>query len=138
MKESICTFIGFVGAWIAAAFGGWSASLSTLIILMAEDYITGLVVAGVFHKSPKTDQGGLNSNVGWMGLAKKVMVLLFVLVAHRLDLVLGVSYAKDAVCIAYIVNELLSLIENAGLMGVPIPDAIKSAIEVLQRKDEKK
>lgn len=136
MKETICGFLGILGAWIAAMFGGWSTALTTLAILMLADYVTGLVIAGVLHKSPKTDQGGLNSNVGFIGLAKKCMIFLFVLIAHRVDIEMGTSYWKDAVCIAYILNELLSLIENAGIMGVPIPAALKNAIEVLKGKAE--
>lgn len=135
MKQTICGFIGAIGAWIAALFGGWTAALTTLGILMLADYITGMVIAGVFHKSPKTEQGGLDSNVGFMGLAKKCMILVFVLVAHRIDLAMGTTYLRDAVCIAYIANELISLIENAAIMGVPIPKVLQNAIEILKGKE---
>ena len=64
------------------------------------------------------------------------MTLLIVLVAVRLDLAMGTTVIKDAVVIAYIVNEALSIIENAGLMGLPIPNVIKKAIDVLQKKDD--
>lgn len=138
MKESIFGFFGLVGAAIATAFGGWGTALTTLVILMAADYITGILIAGLLHKSPKTEQGGLNSNVGFVGLAKKCMILLFVFIAHRLDMAMDTNYLKDAVCIAYILNELLSLIENAGIMGVPIPEVITNAIEVLKGKGEHK
>lgn len=137
MKESIFAFLGAVGAMIAAAFGGWTGAMTTLCILMAADYITGILVAGVFHKSPKTETGTLDSNVGWMGLTKKFMVLLFVFIANRMDLAVGTSYLKDAVCIAYIINELVSLIENAGLMGVPIPDVLLNAINALKAREAK-
>lgn len=136
MKDFFLTMIGFVGAWIAACFGGWTSAMTTLVILMGADYITGLVVAGLFQNSPKTESGGLNSDVGWKGLAKKCCVLLFVYIAARLDLVMNTTYLKDAVCIAYIVNELVSLVENAGLMGVPIPKPIVSAIDALKSKEE--
>lgn len=134
MKETICTIIGVIGAWIAAAFGGWSASMTTLFILMAADWVTGLIVAGLFHKSDKTETGGLSSAVGSKGLAKKGMILLFILIANRLDVTLGTTYIRDAVCIAYIVNELVSVIENAGLMGVPVPEVILNAIDALKSK----
>lgn len=134
MKEKICTIAGIVGGTIAAAFGGWDASLVTLLIFMAIDYITGLVVAGVFHTSPKTNGGALESRVGWKGLCRKGVTLLIVLVACRLDLILGSTFIRDAVVIAFIVNETISLIENAGLMGVPIPKVITRAIEVLKKK----
>lgn len=124
-----------LGAWIAAAFGGWSTAMTTLVILMASDYITGLIVAGLFKASPKTGTGGLSSDVGWRGLSKKLVALLFVYLGSRLDLMMGTQYLKDAVCIAYIINELVSLIENAGLMGVPIPKPLINAIDALKAKE---
>lgn len=134
MKEIIFSIIGAVGAAIAAAFGGWSPALTTLVILMAADYITGFIVAALFRNSPKSETGGLNSDAGWRGLVKKCVVILFVYIAVRLDGIMGTTYLKDVVCIAYIVNELVSLIENAGLMGVPIPAPIVSAIDVLKQR----
>lgn len=134
MKQAICTALGVAGSAIAAAFGGWSAGLTTLVIFMTIDYISGLIVAGVFHKSPKTDTGSLESGTGWKGLCRKVMTLLFVWVACRIDLTIGTNYIRDAVIIAFIANELISIVENAGLMGVPMPDVIVKAIDVLQKK----
>lgn len=84
MKEGICTGIGVVGSLIASAFGGWDAALITLILFMAIDYISGLLVAGVFHNSKKTETGTLESRAGWKGLCRKGMTLLFVLIAYRL------------------------------------------------------
>lgn len=136
MKETICGILGILGAAIASVFGGWSASLTTLLILMVIDYVSGMVVAAVFHASNKSEDGTLNSNAGWKGLAKKSMVLVFVLIANRLDLAMGTTYIRDGVTIAFMVNELLSVIENAGLMGVPIPEPITDAIEVLKKKKE--
>lgn len=134
MKNAICTAAGIVGSFIASLFGGWTASLTTLLIFMAADYVTGLVVAGVFHNSPKTETGALESRAGLKGLIRKATVLLFVLIGYRLDLAMGVTYIKDAVCIAFIANELLSIVENAGLMGLPIPSVITNAIDVLKKK----
>lgn len=138
MKNSICATIGMFGSFIASAFGGWSASLTTLLIFMMIDYVTGLVVAGVFHKSPKTANGGLESKAGMKGLIRKCTMLLFVLIGYRLDLAVGTTYIRDAVCIAFMVNELISIVENAGLMGLPIPSVIKDAIEVLKHRSETK
>ena len=132
MKNIVCGAFGTVGATIAWLFGGWSMALTTLLIFMGIDYITGVIVAGVFHRSGKSKSGSLSSIAGIKGLAKKGMILLFVLVAYRLDLQLSTTYIKDAVCIAFIANELLSIIENAGLMGVPIPAMIVKAVEVLK------
>lgn len=137
MKETIFGAIGAVGAFIASLFGGWDAALMTLIIFMAIDYITGLIVAGVFHKSGKSENGALESRAGWKGLCRKGMILLLVLVGCRIDLVIGSNYVRDAVCIAFIANETLSITENAGLMGIPIPAVITNAIDVLKNKGEK-
>lgn len=134
MKEGICTTIGIIGGGIAALFGGWDAALITLIIFMGIDYITGLIVAGVFHKSEKTPNGALESRAGWKGLCRKGVALLIVLVACRLDLMMGSNFIRDAVVIAFVANETISIIENAGLMGVPVPAAVVRAIEVLKNK----
>lgn len=138
MKTTLLTVVGAVGGAIAAAFGGWDEALTTLLICMAIDYITGLVVAGVFHNSPKTATGALESNAGFKGLFRKAMTLVFVLVGHRLDLALGVNYVRDAVCVAFIANELISVVENAGLMGLPIPSIVTDAIDILNKKAEEK
>jgi toxin secretion/phage lysis holin len=139
MKNVICTAIGAVGGFIASLFGGWSASLTTLLIFMGIDYISGLVVAGVFHASTKTETGALESRAGFKGLIKKLMTLLFVLIGYRLDLAVGTTYIKDAVCIAFMANELISIVENAGLMGLPVPSVISNAIDILKKKgDDKK
>lgn len=136
MKQGILTIIGAIGAFVANLCGGWDAGLTTLVIFMAIDYLTGLIVAGVFHKSGKTENGALSSKTGLQGIAKKIMMLLMVLVAVRLDILTGTDYIRDAVIIALCGNELISIIENAGLMGVPIPKKLKEAIEVLSRKGE--
>ena len=133
MKETICTIAGILGSFIAGLFGGRDTSLITLLLFMGIDYITGLAVAAC-GKSPKSDTGRLSSKIGWRGLAKKCVSLLLVLVAVRLDITLGTSYIRDAVCIAFTVNELISIFENAGLTGIPMPAALKKAIDLLQSK----
>lgn len=135
MKNTICTIVGIIGSCIASLFGGWTASLTTLLIFMGIDYLTGLIVAGVFHNSPKTETGALESRAGFKGLIRKVMILLFVLIGYRLDLAVGTTYIRDAVCIAFIANELLSIVENAGLMGIPIPAVITEAIDILKKRE---
>ena len=133
-KEGICTIIGAIGGAIAAALGGWDQSLITLIVFMAVDFAMGITVAGVFHRSKKTESGALESRAGWKGLCRKCATLVFVLIAHRLDLTLGAHYIRDAVIIGFMTNELISIVENAGLMGIPLPDVIASAVEVLTEK----
>lgn len=136
MKNAICTAVGLVGGFIASVFGGWDAALTTLILFMVIDYLSGLIVAGVFHNSGKSETGALESLAGWKGLCRKCMTLLFVLIAYRLDLAIGVNYIRDTVIIGFIANELLSIIENAGLMGLPLPEAITQAIDILKKKKE--
>lgn len=134
MKTGICSVVGAVGAAFASFFGGWSSGLTTLGIFMAVDYFSGLMVAGVFHNSKKTDSGALESRAGWKGLCRKCMTFVFVLIAYRLDLIFNTNYIRDAVVIAFVANELISIVENAGLMGLPLPDVIKKAIDILQDK----
>ena len=138
MKNMLCTILGITGSAVASLFGGWDIGLTTLIIFMAVDYVSGILVAGVFHKSNKTDTGALESKTCWKGLCRKCMTLIFVLVAYRLDLVIDTSYIRDAVIIAFIANELISIVENAGLMGLPIPPVIVKAIDALQKKADSK
>lgn len=136
MKVKILSLLGCAGSVIASLFGGWDAALVTLLIFMGVDYVTGLIVAGVFHTSEKTENGTLESRAGWKGLCRKGVTLLVVLVACRLDLMMGSNFIRDAVVIAFVANETISIIENAGLMGIPIPAVITKAIEVLKKKAE--
>jgi len=135
MNFKILTIIGAAGSWLASLFGGWDTSLQTLLIFMAIDWFTGgFLLPAVFKKSPKSENGTLESRAGWKGLCRKGMTLLFVLIGARLDILIGTSYFRDAVCIAFIANEALSIIENAGLMGMPLPEGLKKAIAVLEKK----
>ena len=134
MKETACTLAGIIGSAICWAFGGWDAAIGALLICMAVDYVSGSLVALVFHKSTKTDSGAYNSAYGLKGLCKKCMMLLFVLVAVQVDLVLNTDYVRDAVCIGFCTNEILSIIENLGLAGIPMPQAVTKALEQLQKK----
>lgn len=138
MKNELCVEIGLIGGLIATALGGWDVGLQTLVIFMCIDYITGILVAGVFHKSKKSETGTLESRAGWKGLIRKGVTLLIVLVAVQLDKVIGSTFIRDAVIIGFIANELISIVENAGLMGIPIPAVITNAIDVLQKKAETK
>lgn len=130
--------IGAIGGFVAMAFGGWSDALITLIVFMAVDYVTGLIVAGIFKKSKKSESGALESRAGFKGLCRKGVALLIVLVAVRLDIIMHTSYIKDAVIIAFVANESISIIENAGLMGIPIPGVITKAIDVLKKNSDEK
>lgn len=136
MKNAICTTAGVIGGFVANLFGGWDAALTTLVLAMAIDYASGLIVAGVFHKSKKTESGALESRAGWKGLCCKGMSLLIVLIGHRLDLAIGVAYIREAIIIGFIANETISIVENAGLMGLPLPAVVTKAIDVLTQKSD--
>ena len=136
LKTYVLGACALLGGLFGQLFGGWTAALGTLIFCMAVDYVTGLIVAGVFHTSDKTPGGGLESRAGWKGLCRKGVTLLIVLVASRVDLALGTAFVRDAVIVGYIVNEVISIIENAGLMGVPIPEALVHAVDALQGKEK--
>lgn len=136
MREKICALVGVGGSFIAGMFGGWDSGLVTLLIFMAADYISGILVAAVFKKSPKSSGGTLESRAGFKGLCRKCMTLVFVMIAYRLDLMLNTNYIRDMVVIAFIANELISLVENAGLMGVPIPQIISKSVDILMKKSE--
>lgn len=134
VKQMICTGLGLLGGMIAGAFGGWDAAMAALVICMAIDYISGSLVALVFHNSRKTASGTYHSGCGLKGLCRKGMMLLFVLTAVQIDRLLGTAYVRDAVCIGFCTNEMISIIENLGLAGVPIPKVITAALEQLQSK----
>lgn len=138
MKTGILTGIGVVGGVITSFFGGWDTAMITLLIFMGLDYLTGLIVAGVFHKSSKSENGALESRAGWKGLCRKGVTLVIVIIAYRLDLVIGSNFIRDAVIIAFIANETISIVENAGLMGIPIPAVITKAIDILNSKAQAK
>ena len=136
MKETICTTTGIIGALITRLYGGWDAALTTLVIFMTIDYITGFIVAAVFHKSEKSQNGALESKAGFIGLCKKGVIMLIVLMACRLDMVVGSTFIKDATVIGFIVNESISIIENAAAMGILVPSPIMQSIDILRKKSE--
>lgn len=136
MKATICAAAGIVGALVASFLGGWDTALQTLVVFMAIDYVTGIIVAAVFKASSKSENGGLDSGVGIKGLLRKLAMLCGVTMAYYLDKVAGTDFVRDATCLAFVCNEGLSIIENFGLMGVPIPAPIRNAIDVLMHNDK--
>ncbi|KAF5070559.1 Bacteriophage holin family protein [anaerobic digester metagenome] len=136
IKTGALSVIGALGAVITTLFGGWDTGLATLVLFMTVDYVTGLIVAGVFQNSNKTENGALESKAGWKGLCRKGTTLLIVLVACRLDLMLGSNYIRDAVIIGFVFNESISILENVGLMGVDLPPVLVKAIDILKNKTE--
>ena len=136
IKDLVLGIVGLVGSGIAYIFGGWNKAMVALIIFMAIDYLTGLMVAGVFKKSQKTKNGGLESRAGFKGLCRKCAVLLLVAVGYQLDKMIGTDYLKNTIIIAFVANEALSITENMALMGVPMPTPVKKAIEILKDKSK--
>lgn len=130
IKSFIFTFGGFCGYFL----GGWDTTLRVLLIMAAIDYITGVIAAGY--------NGELKSKVGFKGIAKKVVLFLLVGAATQADLAIGTNSAiREATIFFFIGNELLSLLENAGKMGIPLPQSLTNAVEVLggkQKQEDKK
>lgn len=135
-KDIVSTIGGAVGGLVAVAFGGWSDGLLAFMVMMAIDYITGLMVAGIFKASPKTASGGLESRAGLKGLMRKIGMILFVVGAHYADIALGTAYFMNATIIGFIANELISILENACLMEIPMPESLKKAIDIMTAKSE--
>jgi len=137
MWEKAVRGLAACGGAIAGMLGGWDPLLRVLVTLMAADYITGLLVA-VMGKSAKTEYGGLSSKVGAMGLARKGLMLMVVLVAALMDSVMGTGSAmcRDAACWFYIANEGISILENVGLAGAPDPAKLKQLLGQKQKEGE--
>ena len=127
---------GIAGA-IAGLFGEWTTMLTILVVVMAIDYISGVIVAAC-GRSPKTEAGGLSSKVGFIGIAKKGFIMLLVLLATLLDRAIGneAMVFQSSLVFYYIANEGLSILENAALMGVKFPEKIRKALETLRDKED--
>jgi toxin secretion/phage lysis holin len=136
MKTQICTVIGAVGGVVTAAIGGWDASMQLLVLAMVIDYITGILVAGVWHKSAKSANGALESRAGFKGLIRKGCILAMVLIAHYMDMAIGTQYIRDALVIGFAANEIISILENLSLMGVQYPQIIQKALDIMQDKSQ--
>ena len=136
-KEYLAIFTG-LGVIVNNIYNFLGVPKVTLLFLIVLDYISGFIVAGYFKNSEKTENGALSSKVGYKGLCKKMFILIFVGVGVLLDNLLNLNYVANGVCFAFISNEILSLIENAGLMGFKVPQILKDSVEVLKGKGESK
>lgn len=135
MKEYICIIMGMIGGFLTLFLGGWDSCLISLTIFVVIDYVTGIILAGIFHKSVKTESGTLSSIVGWKGICKKAMTFVIVVVANQLDIILKTDYIRYTTIIGFLANELISIVENVGLMGVPLPKVILRAFDILNGKE---
>lgn len=136
MRDGLSAMVGFTAGLISWAVGGFDTPVLALVLCMAVDYVTGLIVAGIFHASPKTSGGGLDSRVGWRGLARKFVTILIVVVANLADVLLELHYVRDAAVIGFCANECISILENAGRMGIRIPGALSAALDTLSQEGE--
>lgn len=126
--KTILTVTGVITGYL---FGGWSLLLQILLAFVIIDYVTGLLASGV--------EGRLSSKVGFRGIAKKIMIFVLVAVGHLIDKAIGDgSMIQNAVIFFYLGNELLSILENAGRTGLPVPDQIKNTVEILKGRGEGK
>lgn len=138
VKDSILAIVGIIGGWLASLMGGFDLNLSVLLSLMAVDIATGLLAA-IMNKSIKTEGGGLSSGTTFKGICKKFLMLILVYTGFRIDALLGTNgMIREGAIIAFSLNELISIAENAGLCGIPIPTIITNSIEVLKKKGESK
>ena len=123
------TFVSTLGGFCGYFFGGWDMVIKILVTMAAIDYITGMIAAGY--------NGQLKSKVGFKGIAKKVVLFLLVGVAAQLDTAIGSNSAiREATIFFFMGNELLSILENAGRMGIPLPQPLTSAVEILGGKSK--
>lgn len=132
----ITAALSFAIASLLEAMGGNDRLAMVLVIAMCTDYATGIACAAIWHRSPKSQNGGLESRAGLKGLFRKMGIVVCVILANYLSLLVSTSAIRDSTIIFFICNETLSIIENLGIMGVPFPPAIRSALDALKKKTE--
>lgn len=132
----ICGAFAAAGAFISRLLGGWDTALQTLIALMAADYLTGVLIALVWHKSGKTTDGAFESHASIKGIFRKMGYLLCIYIATRLDTLTSADVCRTVAIMFFIANDGFSLLENFGIMGVPYPQSMKDAFETLKEKSK--
>lgn len=132
----VLAVLATTGAAITEALGGWDTALQTLVVLMAIDYVTGLLCALIWKKSPKTADGTFESKASLKGLIRKGAILLVVYIAARLDLLMHTDITRLAVIMFFIANDGFSIIENLGIIGVPLPGIVKNAFALLREQSD--
>jgi toxin secretion/phage lysis holin len=128
--KDILKYIAAIGgSLITYLFGGWSALIQILVAFVVIDYVTGVLAAGV--------NGKIDSGIGMKGIARKVFIFVIVACGHLVDGAMGTEdIVRDAAIYFYIANELISILENAGEIGLPVPDVLKNSIDRLKGKGE--
>ena len=138
VKQVISLVIGALTTGLIKVIGEPTQDLKILLLLMVIDLIVGFTVSAVWHKSSKTKSGKVSSKVMFKGIVKKILTLVLVVVAYQIDILLGYDGIRHIVIIAFIVQEIISIIENIAITGIKVPDIITKALDVLERsvKDE--
>ena len=141
MWNKITKSLASLAGAILSFFSGMPPLIWVLLAAMSLDYATG-ILCGLMGKSGKTEHGGISSGAAFRGLLKKVLILLVVLLAalidHAVALSAGIEFAAvtGACCLWFIASEGMSVLENAAAMGVPIPEALRKALEMMRGKSE--
>ncbi|WP_139368100.1 phage holin family protein [Priestia abyssalis] len=124
-KYLVFVSLAGIGSFTLFLFGGWDYLLMVLMALVVIDYITGVLAAFV--------QKRLASQIGFKGIAQKIFIFTLVATANFIDTLLwDQSLIRDATILFYIVNEIISIIENAGIVGLPVPEFLLKAIALLK------
>ncbi|MFD0620084.1 MULTISPECIES: phage holin family protein [Paenibacillus] len=123
------TITGIVGSVVTFAFGGWSQLLTFFLVAITVDYITGVAAS-------LREGQGLNSNTGFWGIARKVFMLFIIMLGHQMDLLLETDIIMSGAIYFYLANELISITENYGRLGLPLPQKIRDMIQILKQKDK--
>lgn len=120
--------VAVMGTIIAKALGGWDMALRVLVYIVVLDYLTGVLIA-IIHKQ-------LSSEIGFKGITKKIMIFALVYLAVLLEQATGTDILRLTVIFFYIANEGISILENAGKLGVPYPPVFKNILLQLKQKGE--
>ncbi|MCR8645595.1 phage holin family protein [Paenibacillus sp. N1-5-1-14] len=132
MNQTVFNFAsGFFGTVITYAFGTWNELLSFFVIAILIDIISGVTAS---MKEGK----GISSAVGFKGSVKKVFMFVAILLAHRMDVLMSSDFIMTGAIYFYLANELVSIIENYGRLGLPLPPQIKDMITALKRNSDDK
>ena len=137
IKNIFLAVVASIGGVISQVCGGWDTLLKCLVVFMLADYLTGITVALIFHKSAKTKNGGASSKEGFKGIIKKICMLMVVALAVCIDTLSKTDYIRSVTILFFIGNEGLSICENLGLMGIKYPEFLHRALEVMRDKGEK-
>lgn len=135
LRYGLPAFLSAVGGGLLTLLGGWDVMLRTLIVCMAADFVTGIAVAAT-GRSDKSRTGHISSVSALLGLMKKGFELLVILVAAQLEAATGIDYIRNAAVCFFIGTEGISILENGGLLGVPLPAGMRRWFEVLRDKGD--